>query len=155
MMTLNGTQAAKLASCAALFDRIATVIYGEITKEGILNDPSEHGVVITPIEGELSFYATVHRVKLLVRYEHMIETLECGRLLKGVFRAYLLDPLKAEKIQVSSFSFDAEKNFYSTENFIKPFIRDKDTNNFSIRQDVALLLAYDVQQYIQAPPVKA
>lgn len=152
MTAVSEIQVRHLASNSGSLDRIASIVCDEVAKLDTGGSPPAFGVHFAS-SGPQSFYATVHCVKLLVRYEQEIRQQGETRVLRGVFRARLDEPVKADRTVISSFSFGTNGETESTGDVIRPLIRGE-FGDLSIKHNLALLLAHDVQRYLQAHTVQ-
>jgi hypothetical protein len=110
-------------------------------------DAAPYGVKFERGDDATWFRATVHRVAMIVRYEQLIECVDGERVLKGVFRARLDEPVVEDRALVSWFSFDVNGNTWSDGSVVRELVRGEFDKLF-IREDLALLIANDVQRHI-------
>lgn len=151
MTTVDRSIVSNLLANSPTLDEIAVLIFNAVTSKGISGQSFEAGVQFSAIDGTSNFRASVHKVKLLVSYEQEVHMREGTKVLAGVFRARLDEPVKADRIEISSFLFDSFGNTQSAGDVIKTIYIDPRRNHVT-RANIACLLAYDVQRYIQADP---
>jgi hypothetical protein len=153
MTTVDRSDVRSLAANSPSLDEFAVKVFTEVGKLDIPGRLTTAGVVFSATDGTTSFRASVHKVDLVVRYEQEIRMSDGQRALRGVFRARLDEPVKADQIEVGSFSFDSFGTTESPGGVINHFYKQFDRAQ-SILEDVAYWLAYEVQQYIQVKPTE-
>lgn len=138
-----------MANNSPSLDRIAKIVCDSVGKMDEIGSSPPYGVRFASAAADsTSFYATVHCVKLFVRYEQEIRLEGETRTLRGVFRARLDEPAKADQTLISSFSFDGNGGAESTGNFMQSLVRGE-FGDLPIKENLALLLAHDVQNFIE------
>lgn len=140
-----------LSMISDTLDRRATTVCLEVVPKVSPDDfppgAAPYGVKFDRGDDATWFSASVHRLSLVVRYAQLIDYTDGKRTLKGVFRARLDEPSKADRTLISWFSYDVNGNTWSPGNIVKPLVRLDGA--FRIRHDLATLLAHDVQRFIE------
>lgn len=145
MPKLDRHEIKRIASVTRALDRVAITVCEEVGKNLAFSKPSDIDIRFAPGDDTLSFRASVHRVNMLVRYEQIIRSDSGKPLLWGAFIARLDYPHRADQTVISSFLFDPAGNVESAGDVIKDI---DDGSERTIRDDLTLLLAHDVQRFI-------
>lgn len=146
MSEFDNVEVCRIASISAEIDLRADMILSEILSPAEMW-PS-YGVEFKRGPGHLNFSATVHHLKLIARFGHQIERRSEHRVLKGIFRVRLDEPVRSDQTLISWFSFDSDCNAWSPGNIVQRLVRCNGA--LTIKHDVALLIARDAQRYIEA-----
>lgn len=154
MTTVDRSEVRSLAANSPSLDEFAFKVFTEVAKPDTSDRLPTAGVVFSHIEGTSSFRASVHKVDLIVRYEQEIRLVNRNRVLRGVFRARLNEPAKADQLELGSFSFDSFGTTESPGGVIHDFYKQYDKTH-DVREDVAYWLAYEVQRHIEVKDRKA
>jgi hypothetical protein len=148
MSEFNRDEVSRLASVSKALDAVALRVC-----EDLLSKTSGIEVKFSKMDEPYTFQASIHRVKLVVRYEQIIRKQGELQTLKGAFVARLDEPFKVDQAVISSFVFDLVGNAESDGSVIQTIVED--SSKRTIREDFTLLLAHDVQQHIRVKERKA
>jgi hypothetical protein len=148
MPEFNRDEVVRLASVSKALDAVAAFVC-----EDLLSKQSRIDVTFSKTDEPYTFQVSIHRIKLVVRYEQVIQNQGEWQMLKGAFVARLDEPIKADQDVISSFVFDLGGNTESTGGVIQTIVEDPTRR--TIRDDFTVLLAYDVQRHIQVKERKA
>jgi hypothetical protein len=147
MPEFNRDEVVRLASVSSALDAVAALVC-----EDLLSKPSRIDVTFSKTDEPYTFRANIHRIKLVVRYEQVIQKQGEWQMLKETFVARLDEPIKADQDVISSFVFDLGGNTESAGGVLQTIVEDPTRR--TVRDDFTMLLAHDVQQYIQVKPAE-
>jgi hypothetical protein len=117
MTLIDAKSVGRIARRAGKTDPVAKAF-----RDYILEKPcstcEEMGVKFSPLpDNEYDFLAMVHRISLVVKYEHGLKTGDAGNGpdVFGIFRAYLNETMMVDRKVIASLNFDASASILMPE----------------------------------------